>query len=96
MGPVVSSERQRRSEAPLVEKLPGRRSRKGRVQIIATLIAVRKGLVDSDNEISGQKPLRDEIAKHLGIDDGDPRIRWEYDRCETLGAEGTIVKLERI
>ena len=40
------------------------------------------------------KPLRDAIAAELGMDDADPRIRWQYGQTETRGAEGVLVMVE--
>lgn len=38
--------------------------------------------------------MRDAVAAWLGIDDGDPRVRWEYGQVETRGAQGVLVKIE--
>jgi len=36
-------------------------------------------LLDShDNLRTSLKPFVDRIAEHLGVEDSDPRIRWEY------------------
>jgi hypothetical protein len=40
-------------------------------------IAPRK-LDLGDNLAYALKPTRDEVARALGIDDGDPRVTWEY------------------
>lgn len=34
--------------------------------------------MDSDNLAGSQKGLRDAIAQVLGVDDGDPRIKFDY------------------
>ncbi len=57
------------------------------------LISLRRRLCDDDNDIAGKKPLRDEIAKTIGLDDGDPAIRWEYAQVLTKGSVGTLVKI---
>lgn len=36
--------------------------------------------LDTDNLASGFKAVRDEIARILGIDDGDPRLTWVYEQ----------------
>jgi hypothetical protein len=41
------------------------------------------------------KPLRDEIARWLGLDDADHCIAWEYGQHATRGGEGVAVKVER-
>lgn len=53
---------------------------------------------DDDNFGSGNfKSLRDEIAKTLGIDDGDKRVKFEYHTpIYTKGKPGTIVNITLI
>ena len=34
--------------------------------------------MDSDNLAECMKSVRDGIAQRLGVDDGDPRITWQY------------------
>jgi hypothetical protein len=48
-------------------------------------------LLDSDNLANALKPVRDEIAAWLGIDDGSPLLRWECGQVETRGAVGVAV-----
>jgi hypothetical protein len=48
--------------------------------------------MDSDNSIGSLKSVRDGVADALGIDDGDPRLTWEY-RQET-GPFGVRIYLE--
>lgn len=33
---------------------------------------------DDDNVVGGLKAVRDEIARWLGVDDGDQRLSWSY------------------
>lgn len=47
--------------------------------------------MDSDNLIGSLKPLRDAIAQSIGIDDGDPRIRWEYAQAQVKHTQGVSV-----
>ena len=61
-----------------------------------TLVTYRKRLQDSDNAIASLKPLRDEIARWLGLDDADKFIAWEYGQHLTRGSEGVSVKIERL
>lgn len=68
-----------------------KRGKKGVVQCVVCIVSYRSRLVDSDNLCAGAKPLRDLIAGQLGIDDGDGRIRFEYDQVETRGETGTQV-----
>lgn len=50
--------------------------------------------MDDDNLVASLKPLRDAIARSLGIDDGDSRVVWQYSQTETRGQQGVIVSLE--
>lgn len=47
-----------------------------RFTVTLTRVAPRK--LDDDNLASGFKAVRDGVADWLGINDGSPRIRWEY------------------
>lgn len=44
--------------------------------ILLTRIAPRS--LDGDNLQGAAKACRDAIAAYLGVDDADPRVRWEY------------------
>lgn len=72
------------------------KKRVGGERLIITLVALRRRYVDDDNNVSSLKPLRDAIACNFSIDDGDPKLRWEYGQSETKGEEGVIVKLEAL
>lgn len=43
-----------------------------------TLTRIGPRTLDGDNLQGGFKAVRDEVARILGIDDGDPRITWRY------------------
>lgn len=64
--------------------------------VSVSLIAFRRRILDGDNLVAGFKHLRDVISRNLGVDDADPRIRWEYSQCRTDGREGTIVVIQRL
>lgn len=65
-------------------------------EIIVTMTAMIPRYFDDDNLGGALKPVRDEIADWIGIDDGDGRIRWECGQVETQGEPGVIVKVERV
>jgi hypothetical protein len=46
------------------------------VAVMLTRIAPRA--IDTDNLLASLKAVRDEVARILGVDDRDPRIRWGY------------------
>ena len=73
-----------------------RGSRSGKTSVVATIIAHRRRLLDSDNNVGSIKGVRDAVAKWIGLDDGDPRWIWEYGQIQTSGREGVSVKIEVI
>lgn len=73
-----------------------KRRKKGVVECIVSIVSYRSRLLDDDNLQGGAKPLRDAIAETLHIDDGDPRIRFEYDQIETRGSTGTQVLITEL
>ena len=71
-------------------------SSKGSVAVVVTIVSCRTREVDEDNLVAGAKPLQDAIAKSLGVDDRDRRIKWEYRQIIGEGPEGTLVKINTI
>jgi len=63
--------------------------------VVVTMLSCRRRLLDDDNLAAGFKPLRDAIAQTLGIDDSDPRVRWEPRQIESKREE-TIVRIAMI
>ena len=47
--------------------------------------------MDGDNLANALKPIRDEIADWIGVDDADGRIRWETGQVETRGPTGICI-----
>lgn len=47
---------------------------------VVTLVRIGPRQLDGDNLQGGFKALRDGIAARLGVDDADPRVRWEYEQ----------------
>ncbi len=46
--------------------------------VVVRLERVSPGILDDDNLRGALKACRDGIADALGVNDGDPRITWEY------------------
>lgn len=46
---------------------------------------------DDDNLAGALKPVRDELAEWLEVDDGDRRVLWECDQTLTHGTPGVCV-----
>jgi hypothetical protein len=61
-----------------------------------TITRAKRGRpMDDDNLRSACKGPRDGIADALGIDDGDPRVTWEYK--QVVGKGGSLrVQIERV
>lgn len=95
LGGLASQEPQSTPAQTLVRPSAQPKKRKRSVDAVITLIACRRRLLDDDNNTASFKPLRDQIAETIGIDDGDNRIRFEHEQIETRGRQGTIVKVER-
>ena len=72
------------------------RQKSGAVLVRISLVAHRRRLTDDDNNTGSFKPLRDAIARSIGIDDGDARIAFECGQVETKGQEGVTVKIETL
>jgi hypothetical protein len=58
-----------------------------------SLIAYVHRVHDRDNLIAGFKPLRDAVARRLGLDDRDDIISWDYGQCVSATERGTIVRI---
>lgn len=93
VGAVAAPQPQPASQA-LVKAAREPKRRAHGLDVVVTLIALRRRLFDDDNNVSSFKPLRDAIAESLGIDDGDQHLRWQYGQLETKGEQGVIVKIE--
>lgn len=74
--------------------VPPRESRAIRLVISLTRFGRRK--LDDDNLAGAFKPLRDKIAKDLGVNDADSRVRWECGQVETRGRCGVMVRIEEL
>lgn len=87
-------------EHPSVQALAGSTPAKARrkTSVVICVEIVRYGVraLDEDNLIAGAKPLRDAIARSLGVDDADKRIRWRYSQVLTECSTGTLVRIERL
>ena len=75
--------------APRAHPPQGRRPRR----LVVCLVSFRRRLLDDDNHVGACKYLRDAIAATIGLDDADPRLRFEYAQCRTTGPEGVLVKI---
>ncbi len=58
-----------------------------RIPAIIKLVRVSPRMLDGDNLQGALKSVRDGIADRIGIDDGDPRISWQYGQ-EKKGTRG--------
>jgi hypothetical protein len=59
---------------------------------VVTLIRLGPKALDDDNLVACFKGCRDGIAGRLGVDDADPRVRWQYDQ-ERSKAYGVRIEL---
>jgi hypothetical protein len=68
--------------------------RRARISVPAVVSMVRSSAreLDDDNLRSALKPIRDEIARMLQVDDRDPRVDFRYD--QEKGDLGVLVEIE--
>lgn len=66
----------------------------GQGRVLVTIVSYRRKLLDGDNLQGGAKSLRDAIADTIGMDDADPRLKFEYAQVITTGKCGTAVKID--
>ncbi len=66
--------------------------------LTVTLTRVAPMRMDCDNSVISMKRVRDSIAKVIGIDDGDDRLTWVYEReiAKAYGVRVTIAPRGRI
>lgn len=64
---------------------------------VVSITSYRPGVLDDDNLRGGLKPLRDLIARHLGLDDADSCVEWRYYQVQvrTREEQGTAVMITR-
>lgn len=88
---------ERKAQAPRSRPNGGqkRRSKHQAPVLTVTMIAHIPTAMDGDNLANALKPVRDEIADWIGVDDGDSRIRWEAGQVETRGAIGVAIIISR-
>jgi hypothetical protein len=91
------SERQRRARSQretiyfeLYEHLWG--CRPGLPAVVTLTRFYRSLPLDDDNLRGALKSVRDGVADYFGVDDGDPRIRWDY--AQEKGSVGIGVRLQ--
>ena len=94
--PVASGVSKQTPLRSLDKGIQKRQKGRGGVEVVVTLVSVRRRELDDDGNVAALKPLRDSISETIGLDDGDKRIRFEYGQCETRGEQGVIVKIERL
>lgn len=87
-GPLVGPQPTKKARAKSV-------ARSGPTLRIA-IVGFSHRIKDDDNFTGGTKPLRDSIAEWLGMSDSQKNIQWNYSQCQTSGAEGVVVKIEKI
>jgi len=68
--------RKKKQQAALQDTLVG----SGAVALpcVVRLIRIGPRRLDSDNLAGSMKHVQDEMARYIGVDDGDERIKWEY------------------
>lgn len=89
---AVKSRRRKAQQAEVdAMLLNALRGRKMALPCVVRLTRVAPKVLDSDNLASAFKAARDAIARRLGIDDGDPRIKFEYEQTAIGRHEYNVV-----
>lgn len=89
---AVKSRRRRAQQQEMdVMLLNALQGRKVALPCTVKLTRVGPKKMDDDNWINGAKGIRDAIARRLGIDDGDPRIKFEYEQVPIGRREHNII-----
>jgi hypothetical protein len=65
----------------------------GHGHVVITLTRLSPRAFDSDNLQGACKSIRDGVADWLGLDDADPRLRWEY-RQEKAKMHAVRIRIE--
>jgi hypothetical protein len=68
---------QQEADVMLLNALQGR---KVKLPCLVKLTRVGPKLLDSDNLAGAFKAIRDALARRIGVDDGDPRITFQYEQ----------------
>jgi hypothetical protein len=96
MGPIRDPKLQQDQTRASNVKRSTLNSRSQRVVLVVSIIRFGAKEMDDDNYIAGCKSFRDAIAKSLGVDDADRRIKWEYRQVIRSGRYGTLVKIDEV
>lgn len=59
---------------------------------VVILARISQRTLDDDNLCGALKAVRDEVARLLGVDDRDPRVRWDY--AQEKGKPSVRVRIE--
>lgn len=95
VGAVVPDSAKRPAVQALVKSVQKPTGSTAGVQVIITVIAFRRRLLDRHDAVAyAAKPLTDAIAERLGVDDANERLTWKYEQFKTDGEQGTVVKIE--
>lgn len=94
MGGLSPAQPEQNPVRALEHRPEARPERKSRLAVVITFIRCGIKELDGDNLQAAFKGMRDAVARSLGVDDRDRRIRWQYQQCVGLGRNGTIVKLD--
>lgn len=61
--------------------------------LIVTLTRVGPRTLDSDNLAGSFKGIRDQLARLIGVDDGDSRIEWRYQQLRSGARQRYAVQI---
>jgi hypothetical protein len=84
-----------KSERRAVQLMLAAKRKRPSLPATVTLTRFSAHLLDDDNAVGSMKAVRDEVARWLGVDDGDPRVSWRVwqRKCKRVEA-GTLIQIE--
>lgn len=88
---VKSKRRQEQQQTITGMLMNALRGREIELPCVVKLTRVGPKRMDDDNLAGSFKGTRDAIARKLGVDDGDPRIKFQYEQCPVGRREYNIV-----
>lgn len=91
---VRNRRKQDQQEAVAIAMLNALRGRKVELPCVVKLTRIGpKKLDNGDNLSSAFKGIRDQISRHLGVDDGGDQVEFQYDQMP-IGSREYAVKVE--
>jgi hypothetical protein len=67
-----------------------------KLPLTVTFTRIAAKQMDTDGLANSCKRLRDCVARHVGVDDGDSRWTWVYEQARCVGEGLVVVRIEQV